>query len=126
MVVKSNPAEDIRNQLRTQDSKINLVVERLKTLESNQEIAGRTLLALKDVVKRGPTVVAETPRQTVASGPAVNLGPLEADVKALQTELKEIKVMVEELKYVLDSINPLEYATLDQVKDLLDEKLKKK
>ncbi len=127
MVVKSNPAEDIRNQLRTQDSKINLVVERLKTLESNQEIAGRTLLALKDVVKRGPSVVAERPSTSSAPvGPAVNLAPLEADVKALQADLKELKTQVEELKYVLDSINPLEYATLDQVKDLLDEKLKKK
>ena len=127
MVIKSNPAEDIRNQLRTQDSKINLVGERLKTLESNQEIAGRTLLALKDQVKRGSTAATDRPSaSSVPSGPVVDLGPLETDVKALQADLKELKMVVEELKYVLDSINPLEYATVGQVKELLDEKLKKK
>ncbi len=118
-------AEDIRTTIRTMDSKINLVVERLKTLESNQEIAGRTLLALKDQVKR-PAPTADKPVSIVASAPAVDLGPLTADVKKLKSDIKELSSTVEELKYVLDQINPLNYATVDQVKDLLDEKLKKK
>ncbi len=123
-VKPSNPAEDIRNQLRTLDSKINLMAERIKTVESNSEIAGRTLLALKDQVKRGPA--SERPLETVVKGPAVDLGPLEGDVKKLKSEIKELKTVVEELKYVLDSINPLNYATIDQVKELLDERVKKK
>ncbi len=123
-VKPSGPAEDIRNQLRTMDSKINLLAERLKTMESNQEIAGRTLLALKDQVKR--PVASDRPVETVLKGPAVDLGPLEADAKKLKNEVKELKTVVEELKYVLDSINPLNYATIDQVKELLDERAKKK
>jgi hypothetical protein len=101
------------------------VVERLKTLESNQEIAGRTLLALKDQVKR-PAPSAEKPSVSVAAAPAVDLSPLQADLKKLKSDVKELTTTVEELKYVLDQINPLNYATVDQVKDLLDEKLKKK
>ncbi len=124
-VKTATPAEDIRTTIRTMDSKINLVVERLKTLESNQEIAGRTLLALKDQVKR-PAPMADKPVSTVAAAPAVDLGPLTADVKKLKNDIKELSTTVEELKYVLDQINPLNYATVDQVKDLLDEKLKKK
>ena len=124
MVVKPNPAaEDIRNQLRSMDSKVNLLAERLKTVESNSEIAGRTLLALKDQVKRGPSSGSSSNASYASS---VDLGPLSSDVKALQSEIKELKVQVEQMKYVLDSINPLEYATVDQVKELLDEKLKKK
>ncbi|MBI2445815.1 hypothetical protein HYV43_05490 [Candidatus Micrarchaeota archaeon] len=125
MPVKSAPAEDIRTTIRTLDSKINLVVERLKTLESNQEIAGRTLLALKDQVRR-PAPVAERSSAPVAAVPAVDLGPLQTDFKKLKSDVKELTNTVEELKYVLDQINPLNYATVDQVKDLLDEKLKKK
>ncbi len=123
-VKPSGPAEDIRNQLRTMDSKINLLAERLKTMESNQEIAGRTLLALKDQVKR-PSA-SDRPFETSAKAPAVDLGPLESDAKKLKNDVKELKTVVEELKYVLDQINPLNYATIDQVKDLLDERVKKK
>jgi len=119
------PAEDIRTTIRTLDSKINLVVERLKTLESNQEIAGRTLLALKDQVKRPAPAATEKP-SAASSAPAVDLSPLQADLKKLKSDVKELSSTVEELKYVLDQINPLNYATVDQVKDLLDEKLKKK
>lgn len=121
---KPAPAEDIRTTIRTLDSKINLVVERLKTLESNQEIAGRTLLALKDQVKRPAPTASERP--SAAAAPAVDLSPIQADLKKLKGDVKELSSTVEELKYVLDQINPLNYATVDQVKDLLDEKLKKK
>lgn len=125
MAVKpANPAEDIRNQLRTLDSKVNLLAERLKTVESNQEIAGRTLLALKDQVRR--PAASEKPSDSAIRGPAVDLGPLEADVKSLKSDVRELKSVVEELKYVLDSINPLTYATIDQVKELLDDRMKKK
>jgi hypothetical protein len=33
---------------------------------------------------------------------------------------------VKELKYVIDSINPLEFSTLTQVRELIDKKIKEK
>lgn len=115
MAKPSNALEDVRNQLKTIDSKINLLAGKLKTLEKNQEITGRTLLSLRDRVHEG-------------SGPAKNEAGASAssgDLDEVKTQLAEVAQKVEEMKYVLDSINPLNYATIDQVKELLDEKLKK-
>ncbi len=111
----SSPVEDIRNQLRTLDSKINLLAEKLKTLESNQEIAGRTLLAVREQVRSG----AGGKSSALDTAQSEGLGELKSDVKALAQQ-------IEEMKYVLDAINPLNYATIDQVKELLDDKLKAK
>jgi hypothetical protein len=36
------------------------------------------------------------------------------------------KEEVKEVKFVIDSINPLEFATLSQVRDLIDKKMKEK
>jgi prefoldin subunit 5 len=117
-MVKSNPiVEEIQNQMRTVDSKINLLAGKLKTLEKNQEITGRTLLSLRDVVKKGGS---ENPNTNITQGTADS-----AELDTLKKELDGVRQNVAELKYVLDSINPLNYATIDQVKELLNERLKK-
>ncbi|MBI5036779.1 hypothetical protein HZC09_05545 [Candidatus Micrarchaeota archaeon] len=109
MPTKLNVVDDIKNQLRTLDSKINLLVQKLKTIEKNQEILSQTLLKVKQEVKEGGGKAAV---QTGASSET------EEKIKELESEVKQIR-------YVIDSINPLEYATIDQVKELLEEKCKK-
>ena len=52
----------------------------------------------------------------------------EAHLEELATkrDIKELELKIKEMTYVIDSINPLEYATLDQVKELMDEKIGKR
>lgn len=106
--------DELRTEMRTLDSKINLLAGKLNTLEKNQEITGRTLLSLRDQVR-------ESGGSTKDAGANASSGELDE----LKAEVAELAQKVEEMKYVLDSINPLSYATIDQVKELLEEKLKK-
>ncbi|MBI4361028.1 hypothetical protein HY572_04630 [Candidatus Micrarchaeota archaeon] len=115
MAKPANQLEDVHTQLKTIDSKINLLAGKLKTLEKNQEITGRTLLSLRDQVHEGGGGAKDEAGASASSG----------DLDELKTQVAEMAQKVEEMKYVLDSINPLNYATIDQVKELLDEKLKK-
>ncbi len=116
-MVKSNPIlDELQSQLRTMDSKINLLAGKLKTLEKNQEITGRTLLSLRDKVKSGTGEAVSAAASSMVD---------DAELAAVKKDLEEMRQTVGELKYILDSINPLNYATIDQVKDLLDERLKK-
>ena len=100
--------EVFRAELQTLDSKINLLVQQIKTIEKNQEIIGRTMITLNEKIEK-------VSRSAVTGG-----GKAEIDESKFVTK-QEFK----ELKSVLESINPLEYATIDQVKELLDETLKK-
>lgn len=115
MPQKPTLVDDIKNELRTLDSKINLVVQKLRTLEKNQEILSQTLLTLKAEVK-----------QAGSGGVSAGKGQGQGFSEESETRIKEIEAQIKELRYVLDAINPLEYATIDQVKELLDEKLGKR
>ena len=111
MPAKPTIVDEIKNELRTLDSKINLIVQKLRTLENNQQIVGQTLLNLKAQVKPG-----SGPAQKVTAG---------VDPET-EKRIKELELKIKEMTYVIDSINPLEYATLDQVKELMDEKIGKR
>jgi hypothetical protein len=100
--------------IRTIDSKINLIAQKIRTMEKNEEIVGRTMIALNDRLERLEKRVEEGG----SSGGKADIAALEEKF-ALKGELRE-------LKYIIDTINPLEFATLDQVRELLEEKLKKK
>lgn len=111
MAQKLSIVDELKNEMRTLDSKINLLVQKMKTLEKNQEIMGQTLLNVKQQVKEG------------GGGKAVAQAGISEET---ESKLRELERQVKELRYVIDSINPLEYATIDQVKELLEEKLGRK
>ncbi|MFA6269055.1 MAG: hypothetical protein WC652_04530, partial [archaeon] len=50
---------------------------------------------------------------------------LEAQIEDMRSRTATTESL-KELKYVIDSINPLEFATLSQVRELIDKKLKEK
>jgi len=121
------PLDAIKADMRTLDSKINLIAQKIRMMEKNEEVIGRTMVALNEKIKKLEEGGAR------ATAGAAKAGESSADVSSLKDQLKTLEEKVEathsqllELKYVIDSINPLEYASLDQVKELLDEKLGKK
>ncbi|MFQ5406332.1 MAG: hypothetical protein ACE5DI_04200 [Candidatus Micrarchaeia archaeon] len=121
--VSAQTVEEIRMQLHTVDSKINLIAQKIKTIEKNQEVIGRTIVMHNDKIKKidegGTHAGKKTAPISIATPPSEDLQKVSEKVEDLQNQIKE-------LKYVLDTINPLEYATIDQVKELLNEKLGKK
>lgn len=100
---------DLKNSIKNLESKISLLEEEIKTMQKNEEIVGRTLIALNQKVKKFEETPAST--QTTAVQETGNF--------ATKEELKE-------LKYTIDMINPLQYATLDQVKEVVDDIIEKK
>ena len=102
--------EALNSELQTLDSKINLMAQKLKNMEKNEEIMGRTLITLNEKLEK-------TTREGSAGASASRT---QADEGKFATK-QEIK----ELRALLDTINPLEFATIDQVKELLDDYLKK-
>lgn len=93
------------------DSKINLMAQKISNMEKNEEIMGRTLIALNQKIKE---LESRAPGSGGKTGASENL-----DAKYAT------KQEVQELKFILDDLNPLEYATIDQVKELLEEWQKK-
>lgn len=118
--------------LRTLDSKISLIAQKLLTMERNQEVIGRTLVALNDKIRKveektagGAASAAHAGVEAAQSG---DIDSIKQQLKVMEDKLATAVTKEElmEVKYVVDTINPLEYATIDQVKDLLDERIGKK
>ena len=107
--------EELKAEIRTLDSKLSLVAQKLKTMEQNQEVIGRTIVVhnekLRELVEGG----GEEGEKPSAGGANPEL----------EKRIVELEKQARELKYVLENINPLEFVTIEQVKDLLAEKLKK-
>ncbi len=98
--------------LHTLDSKVTILGQRLQTIEKNEEVLGRTLVTLNNRLKK------------VESGGVAgsNAGGASADTAELDKKYAS-RQELKEIRYVIDSINPLEYATISQVRELLKEKL---
>ncbi|MBI5177154.1 hypothetical protein HY995_03650 [Candidatus Micrarchaeota archaeon] len=101
--------ESLISEVRTLESKVDLLSQKLGNVEKNEEVIGRTLIALNARIKR-------LEEQSGVGGRGAASGELKN--YATKQELAQIR-------YVIDSINPLEYATIPQVKALLNERLEK-
>ena len=44
----------------------------------------------------------------------------------MKTQIDNIKEEIKEMKYVLDTVNPVAYVTVDEVADIVDAKIKEK
>lgn len=116
------PADVIRGELRTLDSRISLIGQKISTIEKNEEVLGRTLLALTERVKnleRTGGGIRE------ASGGGADTAEIKKELERLRAEMVN-KQEIKELRYILDTINPLEYATISQVRELIRDEIKRR
>ncbi len=105
---KKEEQERVFAELRTLDAKLEVLAQKIKNIEKNEEVLGRTLLAVSSKLKK------------------LELGGVGGSKSASTADLDKrypLKSELAELRYVVDAINPLDYATISQVRDLLDEKL---
>ena len=120
MAEKKEGIDAIKNDMRTLDSKMGLVAERIRMIEKNQEVIGRTLVSLNEKMRK----IGEG-----GGGGGKGVGSEALDeIKKTVDKLEKnaaTKAELNELRYILDTINPLEYASIDQVKELVDETAEK-
>lgn len=107
--------EALKADVATIESKIGLIAQKIKTIETNQEILGQTVVAQNEKIKaleaRGGSGATVTP---VVGGNEGTAG--------LKEEIEDLRKQIQEMRYVLNSINPLEFVTVDQVREMLKEK----
>ncbi len=108
--------ESMRQDIHTLDSKISLIAQKLRQIEQNEEVIGRTIVAHNEKLKEYDEKGAESGEAKVAGGADLQR------VDDLKKQVDDLRKEVSEMRYVLNSINPLEFATLDQVKELVKEK----
>ena len=130
------------------DAKLKLIAQRLKIMENNVQVVGRTLVShnkkmkefevtlaagggkapdmakLKDALKE--ELKTEFSANSEISAPLEHGVPTRRDsseIINLKKSVEELRQEVNELKYVVDSINPLEYVTIDQLSDVVQRKM---
>lgn len=110
---------DATAELRALASKIDLLVQELKNLQRNQEVIGRTLVAFNERLKK-----VEASGRAEGGVNTMALDKLREDLKAMRGELAS-KAELQEVKFILEQINPLEFAKIDQVKKFVEEEIAK-
>ncbi|MBU1196907.1 hypothetical protein KJ765_00185 [Candidatus Micrarchaeota archaeon] len=117
MAVKTaRDVESLKADVRTLDSKISLIAQKMNTIEKNEEVIGRTIVAHNQRIKELEEQKGSGPSESSSSSANT------ADLNGLREELKELKKDVQEMRYILNSINPLEFVTMDQIKELMKER----
>tara|TARA_Y100000310_G_scaffold309701_1_gene354087 strand:- start:435 stop:863 length:429 start_codon:yes stop_codon:yes gene_type:complete len=129
----------ILNDIRSLNSSVLLISQKMKYVVRNEKILGRNLIVLNKKIKGieekittgtlgrgGDTADSETAQALLNELEQTNkrLARLEVEIDDLKQSMAT-KETVQEMKYVVDTINPLEYATIEQVRDMVDKKKKR-
>lgn len=125
----------IMHDIKALDSNVRLIAQQLKLIKRNERILARNLLALSKKLN--------TLREELGSGSSVDeskiqelqdqilhmredLMKIQEDVDYLKRQLQKTLTSedIAELKYIVETINPLEFVTYKQVGELVEKKLR--
>ncbi|MFH1106454.1 MAG: hypothetical protein V1787_01010 [Candidatus Micrarchaeota archaeon] len=106
--------ETLKADVATIDSKIGLIAQKLKTIENNQEVLGQTIVMQNEKLK----ALEAGGGGTAQGGPKAS----PEDSAGIKADVEDLRKQVQELRYVLNSVNPLEFVTVDQVKEMLKDR----
>ena len=118
--------------IRALNSSILLMTQKIKYIVRNEKILGRNLIVLNKKIKAFDEKIALNPQGKGEEVDSEQVSALKQQVALLEAQVEDLgsrlasKEEVKELKYVIDSINPLEFATLDQVKNMIAKSKDKK
>ena len=122
----------IGSDIRALNSSILLMTQKIKYIVRNEKILGRNLIVLNKKIKTLDEKVTLNPQGAGTEINSAEVDSLKKQVALLEAQVEDLqgrlatKEEVKELKYVIDSINPLEFATLSQVKDMIEKSKNKK
>lgn len=126
----------IKEDIKALNSSILLISQKMKYVVRNEKILGRNLIVLNRKLKK-----LEDSIESGAGGGALSaeqvveisdqLKKMNERLALTEAQISEIRDtyapadQLKELKYVIDSINPLEFVTIKQVEELINKKLKR-
>ena len=131
---------DLIAEMHALDSKMRIVAQRMKIIEKNERIIGKTLIShnkkMKELEKSVSGGVSISGRGDMGEIRAViddfkkisvdvhnTVENLREDIQHNKDVINDVLEDLSEMRYILDQINPLEYVTADQVSELINEKL---
>ncbi len=120
------PVGGVREDIRALNSSILLMTQKIKYVVRNEKILGRNLIVLNKKIKTMEEK-ANMPKDLGGVGAnSEDIVDVRKKLEMMQAQLDDIskrmvsKEELQELKYIIDSINPLEFATLSQVKEMIE------
>ncbi|MFH0713682.1 MAG: hypothetical protein V1722_03975 [Candidatus Micrarchaeota archaeon] len=116
----------IRADVKSVDSKINLLAEKLKRLETQNLTIANSLFKITERMKKieegsGGLASMQTDEQQ-----STDIGTLREELEKALKENETIKSEIYNMKYTVGLINPLEFVTISQLDDLVEEAIAKR
>jgi len=119
----------LREDVKAMNSAISILSQKMRHLTRNEKILGRNLIVLNKKIKEfGETGLNEG----VSEETKKELEELKKELLKANKKIEELNIVManqsrkfvgadelKELRYIVDSINPLDLATLEQVKELI-------
>jgi hypothetical protein len=128
----------LNRDLKALNAAVLVITQKIKYLVRNEKILGRNLIVINKRVRDLQTEMGNTQNQGVSDAVKVAIEDLTRQVNAISQRLAELESKldevsrqsakvddVKEIKYVIDAMNPLHFVTIDQAKQMLEEKEKK-
>ncbi|MDO8625685.1 MAG: hypothetical protein Q7R47_06385 [Candidatus Diapherotrites archaeon] len=143
-VVSQQPAysalAQLQSDIRALNSSVLLLSQKMQYLVRNEKILGRNLIVLSKRLKEFESTGGANGTATgISEETAAQLRDVASKLEShgeklleLQNDLSDVKEhyakndTVREMKYVVDTINPMDFITLKQFDELLEKKLAKK
>jgi len=123
-------ASNLQGDIRSLNSSILIITQKMKYIVRNEKILGRNLIVLNRKLRAleerfSGGLPGQPGSQELPADLALRLEEMGQKLAEMQAQLQQLgesaasKEELHEMHYVIDSINPLEFVTIDQAKDLL-------
>ncbi|MCX6802895.1 MAG: hypothetical protein NT067_07380 [Candidatus Diapherotrites archaeon] len=125
----------LREDVKAMNSAISILSQKMRHLTRNEKILGRNLIVLNKKIKE---MAEQGETRDVPEAVLKKFEEIQKKVDQMDKKFEELNIAIantnrkfvsaeelKELRYVVDSINPLNLATLDQVKEIVKNAVEK-
>lgn len=123
----------MNRDLKALSAAVMVITQKIKYLVRNEKILGRNLIVINKRVRDLQQQVSQTQNQGVNESVRAALDDLTRQVSAISQRLVELEAKVDdvsrssaksedvrEIKYVVDTLNPLHFITVEQAQQMMD------
>lgn len=127
----------MNRDLKALSAAVMVITQKIKYLVRNEKILGRNLIVINKRVRDLQQQVSQSQNQGVNDSVRAALDDLTRQVSAISQRLVELEAKVEdvsrssaksedvrEIKYVVDTLNPLHFITVEQAQQMMDKNKK--
>lgn len=133
----SDLLKQLRDDTRSLNSAVSVLTQKIKFLVRNEKILGQNLVVLNKKISRLQQQSEQN--QGIPSDLMDRLAEIEKKLELQEARIEQLNELVnrlstsnlsetelKELQHLVKSINPLEFVTLEQLKDYVDSRLSRK